>query len=96
MAAVIKTNPKIVHLDRERIKRRGDKPMAGPEVLDEFEFLTDAGTHPMLAAQMLGMKYATLVSLANRWGRSELINRSDVGYWNRFRHDNGNQYGRAA
>ncbi|WP_144795729.1 hypothetical protein [Microbacterium paludicola] len=91
----VRQNKNVSYLDAERIKRRGDKPMEGPEVLDEFEFLISAGTHPLLAAQMLGMKYATLGKLAGRHNRQELLSLFDIGEWDRYKHDN-NQYGRAA
>jgi hypothetical protein len=81
MAVKIKTN--LIHLDAERIKRRGDKPMIGPELLDEFEFLLDAGTHPLLAVELLGADYANLQRLASRYGRVGLFARVDIGAWKR-------------
>lgn len=80
----IKTNTNLIHLDAERIQRRGDKPMTGPEVLDEFEFLIDTGAHPLLAAQLLGVKYKTLHKLALRYGRAELFTRVDIALWDRY------------
>lgn len=74
----------LIHLDRERMKRRGEKKMSGSEMLDEFEYLLDAGTHPLLAAQMLGVNYQTLNKVANRHGRNDLFARVDIGAWNRF------------
>ncbi|MEV4737152.1 MULTISPECIES: hypothetical protein [unclassified Microbacterium] len=86
--ATIKTKSNLIHLDTERIKRRGDEPMGGAETLDEYEFLIDNGTHPLLAAQMLGVPYANLQKLARDHERSGLFNRMDIGEWNRFAHDN--------
>lgn len=66
--ATIKTKSNLIHLDVERINRRGDDPMGASETLDEFEFLIDAGTHPLLAAQLLGVNYDSLQKLAARHG----------------------------
>lgn len=84
----VKTKSNLIHLDVERIKRRGDLPMNGAETLDEFEFLIDGGTHP-LAAQMLGVPYANLQKIARDYERVGLFNRMDIGEWQRFAHDNG-------
>ncbi len=94
--ATIKTKSTLIHLDRERIARRGDQPMGGEETLDEFEYLLDADTHPLLAAQMLGVPYGNLMTLAARHGREGLFTRMDIGEWDQFAHDKGNQYRRAA
>lgn len=80
----IKTNPTLIHLDAERIKRRGDKPMDGAETLDEFTFLIDSGVHPLLAAQMLGVKYDSIQKLAERHGRTGLFDRIDIYEWKRY------------
>lgn len=85
MAAPVKTRGNLIHLDAERIARRGDRPMDGAETLDEFEFLIDSGVHPLLAAQMLGVRYDTLNKLASNHGRGELFTRIDIGLWNRFK-----------
>lgn len=92
----VKTNTNLIHLDEERIKRRGDKPMSGPEVLDEFEFLLNAGTHPLLAAQMLGVKYDNLQRLAGRHGRVGLFGRVDIGAWKRDQFPERSGWGFAA
>lgn len=94
--ATIKTKSNLIHLDAERIARRGDKPMEGAETLGEFEHLLDAGTHPLLAAQMLGVPYANLERLANRHGRSDLFTRVDIGEWDRFRLPERTGWGYAA
>lgn len=80
----IKTNPTLIHLDAERMKRRGDKPMDGAETLDEFEYLIDSGVHPLLAAQQLGVKYSNLMKLAGNHGRDGLFTRVDIGLWDRY------------
>lgn len=77
----------LIHLDRERMERRGDKPMTSTELLDEFEYLLDNDVHPYLAAQQLGVKYDSLNKLAARHGRSELFHRVDPGAWNRYAFD---------
>lgn len=84
----VKTKSNLIHLDVERIKRRGDKPMSGAETLDEFEYLIEAGTHPLLAAQMLGVPYGNLQKLARDLKRPGLFTRVDIGAWNRHDHDN--------
>ena len=84
MAAAVKTRTNLIHLDAERIARRGDRGMSGPETLDEFEFLIDTGTHPLLAAQLLGVRYDTLNKIASRYGRGELFTRIDIGAWDRY------------
>lgn len=92
----IKTKTNLIHLDVERIKRRGEKPMAGPEVLDEFEFLLEVGTHPLLAAQELGIPYENLHKLATRYGRSDLFGRVDIGLWDRYSFPERSGWGYAA
>lgn len=84
MAVPVKTRTNLIHLDAERIARRGDTQMSGAETLDEFEFLIDAGTHPLLAAQLLGVRYDTLNKLASNHGRGELFTRIDIGLWDRY------------
>jgi hypothetical protein len=76
--------PELIYHDKERQERRGDKPMSGAELLEEFSWLIDGGVHPMLAADQLGVKYSTLNRLAARHGRSDLFARVDTGAWDRY------------
>lgn len=74
----------LIHLDEERMARRGDKPMDGAETLDEVVYLLDAGVHPYLAAQQLGRSWQSLVKLAERYGRSDELHRGDLDEWRRY------------
>lgn len=64
----------LIYLDRERMRRRGDKPMTGAEKLDEAEWLRDGGTHQLVVARRLGTTVAALEKLAYRHDRVELGN----------------------
>ncbi|MDY0828562.1 hypothetical protein SK224_05410 [Microbacterium sp. BG28] len=79
-----RTRSNLIHLDEERMARRGERPMDGAETLDELVYLLDAGVHPYLAAQMLGKTWAALLKLADRYGRSEEIVRDDLDAWRRY------------
>lgn len=62
----------LIYLDRERVARRGDKPMTGAEKLDEAQWLLDGGVHPEVVAAQLGATVAGLAKLAERHRRREL------------------------
>lgn len=86
----------LIDLDAERAARRVEKKMTVPELLDEFEWLLDGGVHPLLAAQQLGVKYATLNKYAALHGRSELFHRVDIGAWDRYVLESRSGWGYAA
>ena len=67
--------PELIYLDRERTKRRGDKPMKAAEKLAELEWLLDAGTHPEHAAAQLGTNVDALIKLARDHSRMDLVRR---------------------
>lgn len=62
----------LIHLDRERMKRRGDKPMDGVEKLDEAQWLLNGGLIPENVARQLGTNANALAKLAERHGRVDL------------------------
>lgn len=64
--------PELIYLDKERIARRGDKPMKGAETLDEAQWLRDGGMHQLVVARQLGTTWNNLERLAYRHGRQEL------------------------
>jgi hypothetical protein len=64
--------PELIYLDKERIARRGDKPMGGAEKLDEAEWLREGGLHQLVVAQRLGTTVKALEKLAYRHERVEL------------------------
>lgn len=64
----------LIYLDKERIVRRGDKPMSGAEKLDEAEWLRDGGMHQLVIASRLGTTVSALEKLAYRHGRVDLGN----------------------
>lgn len=74
----------LIHLDRERMERRGDTPMTSAEVIDELVWLLDGGTHPLVAAEILGKSWPTLTKAAERLGRGDEINRIDAEEWRRY------------
>lgn len=74
----------LIHLDRERMKRRGDTRMVGAELIDEVVFLLDQGTHPLLAAEMVGRDWDSITRTARGLGRSEEVCRFDIDEWRRF------------
>lgn len=90
------STPKPIELDAERTKARGDSPMTSAEVLDELVWLLDGGTHPHLAAQMLGKSWEALTKAAERAGRSAEINRIDIDEWRRYTFGDRAGWARAA
>lgn len=65
------SNP--IHLDRERMKRRGDRRMTGIEKLEELAWLLEAGEHPAHAAAQLGTNVEALDKLARDRGRLDVL-----------------------
>lgn len=63
---------KLIYLDKERIRLRGDEPMGGSEKLDEAEWLRDGGLHQLVVARQLGSTWESLGKLAYRHGRVDL------------------------
>lgn len=74
----------LIHLDRERMKRRGDKKMTRTELVDEVVFLLDQGTHPLMVAQQLGYSWKAITKAADVLGRSGEIIRGDMDEWRRY------------
>ncbi len=72
-------------LDRVAVVAPGDKPMSSAEMLDEVVWLLDGGTHPLVAARMVGKSWATITKAADRLGRSHEIIRQDIDEWRRYR-----------
>jgi len=78
MAAYTKIRWNLIHLDAERMRRRGDKPMTGAEQLDELEWLLDMGDHPIHAAMKLGSTPTALAMAARRHGHGDTANLMDA------------------
>ncbi|MDQ1205064.1 hypothetical protein [Microbacterium sp. SORGH_AS_0862] len=74
----------LINLDTERTKRRGATAMTGKELVDEVVFLLDQGTHPLLIADTMGLKWASILRAAARLGRSDELNRIDLDEWRRW------------
>lgn len=86
----------LIHLDAERRQRRGDKKLSRRELIDEVVWLLDGGTHPLLAARLLGTSWATITRYANLQGRSDEVIRQDISEWNRYAFQSGEVKRRAA
>lgn len=62
--------------DRDELEaRRTERPMNASEVLDEVEWLLDAGESPAIVAQTVGRTVMGLERTARRNGRAALANR---------------------
>lgn len=69
------TKSNLIHLDVERMKRRGDKPMRGAEKIVELEWLLDAGVHPSHAVAQLGTNLGAMTKMCRDYDRHDLAAR---------------------
>ncbi|OJU41795.1 MAG: hypothetical protein BGN97_03565 [Microbacterium sp. 69-10] len=76
--------PELIHLDAERIARRGDTAMTGAEKVAEAEWLLDGGIHPDHIAAQLGTNVLALIKACRDYGRKDLGRRLSAG---QIRHD---------
>lgn len=74
----------VIHLDAERGKRRGEKPMGRAELIDEVVFMLGQGVHPLMIAQTIGKSWRTITKAANALGRSSEVNVIDLDEWRRY------------
>lgn len=63
---------KLIHLDKERMKRRGDRKMGSVEQLDEAAWLLGGGLIPIVVAEQLGTNLVALAKAAYRHKRDDL------------------------
>lgn len=79
------SNKNLIHLDRERMNRRGEgRSLKGGELIDEVVFLLGQGTHPLMIAQQTGRDWDSILRTARGIERSAEVNRVDIEEWRRY------------